>query len=78
MVRDLARSYATMLGIAPPQPDHLASLVLQISAPEFLPKNKIIFVDESLTEHDIQGIVICGCWLSAIQYYCLHESRGMW
>ena len=50
-------SYARMLGIAVPVPDSLSSLLSEIPAPDFQPKNKTIIVDESVTKDDIQGTV---------------------
>ena len=50
-------SYARMLGIAVPVPDSLSSLLSEIPAPDFQPKNKTIIVDESITQDDIQGTV---------------------
>ena len=52
----LARSYARMLSVPVPQPDDsLVSLLRGAHVSQFVPKNKTIIVDESLTKEDEQG-----------------------
>jgi hypothetical protein len=55
-VGSLARSYARMLSVPVPQPDSgLVSLLQEAHVSQFVPKNKTIIVDESLTKEDEQG-----------------------
>ncbi len=44
-----------MLNVPVPQPDSLVSLLREAHVSQFVPKNKTIIVDESLTKEDEQG-----------------------
>jgi hypothetical protein len=57
-VRDLAGGFARLMAISVPNPDNLASMLREISTPEYQPTKKTVVVDESITREDIQGIVI--------------------
>jgi hypothetical protein len=59
-VRDLAVGYARLMAIpVPSDPDsNLASMLREISTPDYQPSKKTVVVDESVTKDDIQGMVI--------------------